>query len=301
MRVFTPWSERVNAQGKGVLTIDARFGTGITNPVNFYDRLVSDVVQMAWGTTGSIAGKFPLSQVVTLPFLVGDGETGSIAYWRLYKTGLLDAEFNDVHLIMVNAYPQYGVHLTKIPSKPLQDLKGQRLIVTQKSFGDVTEALGGAPLSVSLADVYSALQRGTAEGTITQWTTFQPYKMAEVVNYHVDGNLGSAAGAFMISKKRYDALPADARKVLDANSGATESRNLGKFWDTVANEAREDTRKMPGHRIEKLAPDVEERWTRVTKPLVEEWAQKTAGGEKVLASFRQFVAEAEAGKAKAGN
>jgi len=104
----------------------------------------------------------------------------------------------------------------------------------------------------------------------------------------------------MISKKRYDALPADARKVLDDNSGETESRNLGRFWDTVADEAREGTRKMLGHKIEKLAPDVEERWTRVTKPLVEEWAQKTPGGEKVLAAFRQFVAEADLGKAKAG-
>jgi TRAP-type C4-dicarboxylate transport system substrate-binding protein len=292
VRVFAPWAERVNAQGKGVVHIDARFGTGITNPVNYYDRLTSDVVQMAWGTTGSVAGKFPLSQVVTLPFLVGDGEAGSVAYWRLFKTGLLDAEFADVHMVMLNAYPPYGVHMTKVPAKPMTDLKGMRMIVTQKIFGDITEALGGAPISVSLADMYSALQRGTAEGMITQWTTFQPFKLAEVVNYHIDGNMGSAAGAFMVNKKRWDALPADAKKIVDANSGEGESRALGKFWDVVAAEGRDSTRALPGHKIDTLAPEVEARWNAVTRPLVDEWAQKTPGGAKVLETFRQLLAEA---------
>src|SRR5262249_40357106 len=124
-------------------------------------------------------------------------------------------------------------------------------------------------------------------------TGFQPYKFAEVVNYHVDGKLGSGTGAFIITKKRYDALPDDARKILDDNSGEAESRRLGKFWDGVADEAREETRKLPGHKIDKLAPDVEARWTKITKPMVDEWAQKTIGGEKVLATFRQLVAQAK--------
>ena len=293
VRVFKPWSERVNAQGKGVVQIDARFGTGITNSVNFYDRMLADVVQMAWGTTGSIAGKFNLSQVVTLPFLVGTGEIGSIAYWRLFASGLLDAEFADVHVIMLNAYPQYGVHFAKIPAKPIVDLKGMRMIVTQKSFGDVTEALGGAPIAVPISDIYTSLQRGVAEGTITQWTVFQPFKLIDVLNYHVDGKLGSAAGAFMMNRKRWDALPDAAKKVLDANSGEGESRALGKFWDTVASEMREQVRGTPGHKIDRLSPAVEADWDRRTQPLVAEWARTTPGGDKVLAAFRRYVAAAE--------
>jgi TRAP-type C4-dicarboxylate transport system substrate-binding protein len=298
VRVFAPWSERVNAAGKGVVQIDPRFGTGITTAVNFYDRMLADVVQMVWGTTGSVAGKFNLSQVVTLPFLVGTGEIGSIAYWRLFKSGLLDAEFADTHVIMLNAYPQYGAHFAKIPSKPVTDLKGMRMIVTQKSFGDVTEALGGAPLAVPISDIYTSLQRGVAEGTITQWTVFQPFKLIDVLNYHMDGNLGSAAGAFIMNKKRWDALSADAKKILDAHSGEIESRDLGKFWDTVADEMREQVRGTPGHKIDRLAPDVEAKWNAATKPLVEQWVKETPGGDKVLAAFRGYVAEAEKGTVK---
>ena len=293
VHVFTPWTERVNAQGKGVIHIDARFGTGITNAVNYYDRLMADVVQMVWGTTGAVAGKFNLSQVVTLPFLVGDAEIGSIAFWRLYKAGLLDAEYADTRAIMLNAYPQYGVHFAKIPSKPITDLKGMRIIVTQRSFGEVTEALGGAPLAVPISDIYTSLQRGVAEGVITQWTVYQPYKLIDVLNYHLEGKLGSAAGAFLISKKRWDALPADAQKILDANSGEGESRAQGKFWDDIADEMRVQVRGTPGHKIDTLSPEIEAKWGTLTQPLVAEWARTTPGGDKVLAAFRQYVAEAE--------
>ena len=297
-RVWKPWSDRVNEQGKGILHIDARFGTGITNPVNYYDRMLADVVQMAWGTTGSVAGKFNLSQVVTLPFLVGTGEIGSIAYWRMFAAGLLDQEFAEAYVIVLNAYPQYGAHFAKIPLKPITDLKGMRMIVTQKSFGDVTEALGGAPLAVPISDIYTSLQRGVAEGTITQWTVFQPYKLIDVLNYHMDGNLGSAAGAFMMNKKRWEGLPDAAKKVLDANSGEGESRALGKFWDTVADEMREQVRGTPGHKIDKLSPEVERQWDARTKPLVDQWVKDTPGGDKVLTAFRKYVAEAESGMVK---
>jgi TRAP-type C4-dicarboxylate transport system substrate-binding protein len=298
VHVFTPWTERVNAQGKGVIHIDARFGTGITNAVNYYDRLMADVVQMVWGTTGAIAGKFNLSQVVTLPFLVGNAELGSIAYWRLYKAGLLDTDFNDTRAIMLNAYPQYGVHFAKIPTKPISDLKGMRIVVTQKSFGEVTEALGGAPLAVPISDIYASLQRGVAEGVITQWTVYQPFKLIDVLNYAVEGRLGSAAGAFLISKKRYDALSADAKKILDANSGEGESRAQGKFWDDIADEMRQQVRRTPGHKIDTLSPAVERDWDARAKPLVDQWVKDTPGGDKVLAAFRNYVAEAESEMAK---
>ena len=299
VHVFGPWTERVNAQGKGVLQIDARFGTGITSAVNYYDRLMADVVQLVWGTTGAIAGKFNLSQVVTLPFLVGNAELGSIAFWRLYNAGQLNADYNDTRAIMLNAYPQYGVHFAKIPSKPITDLKGMRIVVTQKSFGEVTEALGGAPIALPISDIYTSLQRGVAEGVITQWTVYQPYKLIDVLNYAVEGRLGSAGGAFLISKKRYDALSADAKKVLDANSGERESRAQGKFWDDIANEMRVQVRGTSGHKIDTLPPEVDRQWSARVQPLVDQWVKDTPGGDKVLAAFRTYVAEAESEVAKA--
>jgi TRAP-type C4-dicarboxylate transport system substrate-binding protein len=82
-----PWADRVNAQGKGVVQIVVRDGSEIANQQNIYDRVMSDVVQIGRGTQSFIGGKFPLTEVVALPFVVENGESGSVAFWRLYKSG----------------------------------------------------------------------------------------------------------------------------------------------------------------------------------------------------------------------
>jgi TRAP-type transport system periplasmic protein len=48
-RVMHPWAERINQQGKGVVRIDVRDGPTMANHLNYYQRVMDDVVQIAWG------------------------------------------------------------------------------------------------------------------------------------------------------------------------------------------------------------------------------------------------------------
>ena len=98
-----PWAERVNAQGKGVLHIDYREGMALATTANSYDRVMSDAVQISFMLPAYVAGKFPRSQVVTLPFVAADdAEMGSVALWRLYKDGTLAAEYDQLHPLMIS-------------------------------------------------------------------------------------------------------------------------------------------------------------------------------------------------------
>src|SRR5690348_17277639 len=60
VRVLHPWAERINAQGKGVVRIDVRDGPTIANHLNYYQRVLDDVIQIGWGLPAYVAGKFPL-------------------------------------------------------------------------------------------------------------------------------------------------------------------------------------------------------------------------------------------------
>jgi hypothetical protein len=53
----------VNETGKGIVAIDVRGGFALANSLNFYDRLLSDVIQITFGSPNYLAGKFQLSQV----------------------------------------------------------------------------------------------------------------------------------------------------------------------------------------------------------------------------------------------
>jgi TRAP-type transport system periplasmic protein len=93
---FGAWAKRVTDASQGTGVVEIREGGTLANFQNVYERVLDDVVQIGFGQQALIAGKFPLTEVVVLPFIVKDNTIGSVALWRLYKTGLLDKEYDQV-------------------------------------------------------------------------------------------------------------------------------------------------------------------------------------------------------------
>jgi TRAP-type C4-dicarboxylate transport system substrate-binding protein len=293
-RVMHPWAERINQQGKGVVRIDVRDGPTIANHLNYYQRVMDDVVQIAWGLPVYVAGKFVLTNVTTLPFLVDKAEDASVALWRMHQAGLLDSEYNEVVPLYLISFPQVGVHLAKAP-RGLESLEGLKLAVGNKAGADILTRLGGTPISLPLTDYYEGIQRGTVEGSLSQWTQFQPFKLGEVTNYHIDTQLGAAAGMVFMSKKKWATLPDPVKKILMDNSGEKQSRAYGAFWDTVNEEGRASVRGKAGHTIVNLSAEQQAKWRAAVQPVTDAWAKGTPGGQKILDAFQSEIKKAQAG------
>ncbi|WFE74660.1 hypothetical protein [Roseinatronobacter sp. S2] len=169
--IFNDWAARINEDGAGVVEIDVRHGFTMASPANFYDRVKDGVVPITWGIMTTIGGRFPLTGMVELPLLSDDAETASVAFWRLYAEGHLDAEYHDIVPLFLTAFPQSGVHLSA-PLASLDDLAGARVIAGSQTNSQVIQALGGLPQSINPADAYEAIQRGTADGRFVPWTAF---------------------------------------------------------------------------------------------------------------------------------
>ena len=292
-QVLHPWAARMNEQGKGVLKIDVRDGLSLANHTNFYDRALNDVVQLTWGIQSQVAGKFVRSPVVTLPIDAGT-EDASVAYWRLYKTGLLDAEYDEIQPLMLVALSQSTLH-TRKPLATLDTLQGLKIAMNSKMVGDVVARLGGSPITIPLTDFYEALNRGAIDGTGIGWTAVETYKMNEVATYHVDTPLGGTIGVVFMEKKRYAGLPEAARKVIDANAGEKETRIFGAYWDRYANEVRQRMKADPRHQVITLDAAQRAKWQERMAPLVDEWVKATPDGARVLATWREIVAKVKAG------
>ena len=294
VRMFHPWADHINEVGKGVLHLDVRDGMSIVNPTNFYDRVQNDVVQVAWGSLGNLTGTFPHAEFSMLPFQAEKSADASVAFWRLYKSGVLDPDFKDVVPLMMTVYPQADVHLAK-PPKSIDTLQGLRLMVVAKVSAQSIAALGGSPNSLSLPDLYAGLQHGAVDGAVVAWTAFQPYKLAEVTSYHYEMRLGASTGMVFMTKKRYDALPPEARKILDDNSGESVSHTLGLAWDEVADEARKGAAADPKQQV--VYPDAAAlaKWQQITAPVSADWVKNTPGGDKVLTAFHSYLDQVKAG------
>lgn len=290
-----PWAERVNAQGKGVLHIDYREGMALATTANSYDRVMSDAVQISFMLPAYVAGKFPRSQVVTLPFVApDDAEVGSVALWRLYKDGTLAAEYDQLHPLMISQISQSTIHTAKPLASPIA-LDGLKLLVTSKTLSDTIARFGAAPLSLPIDQLYESISRRIVSGAVVGWATFQPFKMIDVTSYHVDAALGSSVAVIFMTKSKYQSLPAEARRILDANSGEAASRAYGRFWDTVANRAREQIKKTAGQQLVPLTSQQKALWRQKAAPVAADWVKSTPNGRKVLDLFTITLAAVQAG------
>ena len=132
VRVHHPWAEKINKEANGVFRIEVFDGAALANQGNIYNQVVSNVVQIGWGLP-SLAGKFPLLQVAALPYVsTTDSEVASTALWRLYKTGLLDQEFDQIVPLKLIVFPQSGLQFRKRPPS-LDNFDGLKLIAGTRS------------------------------------------------------------------------------------------------------------------------------------------------------------------------
>jgi TRAP-type C4-dicarboxylate transport system substrate-binding protein len=295
-KVFTPWAEHINAVGKGVVQLDVRNGMALASNANVYDRVDGDVMQVAVGIPGLVGGKFPLTEVVGLPFVADDAESGSVAYWRLYKTGLLDTEYKDIVPLALSMYLPQGVHLAKAPAAALDDLKGVRLRVVTKLSGEVISRLGGTPMVIEPSDTYSAVQRGTVDGVVMSWAGLGQLNLLDVTFYHVETPLGTGATMVFMARKKYDSLSPAAKKLLDDNSGEGFSRVFGANFDKESREQRASIVASGKHTIVSLSPAQDARWRQSIEPVIDSWTASHPGGEKLLATYRALLADAKAGR-----
>ena len=158
-QVWHPWADRVNEAGKGVVRIDVRDGFTLASSTNYYDRLQSNVMQISFGSLNYLAGKFQLSQVMALPFLMNSAQQESDVFWRLYKSGLLDSEFDQLVPLFFYAFPQQAMNLVKTPTKPLEDL-GNLKIIASGQIGEQPLQLRPRPDATGLFRVDLANARG---------------------------------------------------------------------------------------------------------------------------------------------
>jgi TRAP-type C4-dicarboxylate transport system substrate-binding protein len=289
-KFFGPWSERVNQASNGAITLELRHGRTLATHENVLDRVMNDVIQIGWVLHGQASGRFPRASVGSLPFIAETAEESSVALWRLYKTGLLDAEYQDVVPFLFHLQPQSQIHMVREPQS-LDNFRGLKFGASTRVPLEVAERLGATPISVQPGNFYELLQRHTADGIVTAWAGNSIFKYSEVTSYHIEVSLGAATGMIFMSKAKFDSLPAAGRKALMENSGEPLSRAMGRHLDVLQNAQRELVSNMKGHTIVKLTAEQDSGWRKVVEPIIAEWAAKNPGGEQILDSYRRLVAQ----------
>ena len=298
VRGVDPWFHKVEQDSDGVVEWKIFAGGSVGTFKNIYDRLLNGVVDTCYGLFGELAGQFPKSDVVTLPFETRSSYEAGLALYRLYSSGVTADEFDKVKVVGFGRYP-YAVMHSRKPINGLADLKGLKMSAFSRISGQVIENLGGVPVTMPVSDVYQSLQRGLIDLTITAWVAVETYKYFEITKYNMEAPISSNHAFMFMNKAAYAKLSGKAKAAMDRNMGEVFTKGLGRAMDGVEDAARAKFSAMPDQ-VVKQVPDAElAQWKARVQPTIDEWVKNTPDGARVLAAYRREVAKIQAEEKRA--
>ncbi|WP_137176438.1 TRAP transporter substrate-binding protein [Roseomonas sp. AR75] len=289
------WAERVGQQSQGRIKVEMYPAMQLGGqPRDLPQQLEDGVVDMIWTVPGFTPGRFMGTEGIEMPFMnTGKSATMSPAAYEYAAKNLASTEYRGIKIIAIHATDRALVHTSRKPIRVQEDFRGLRLRVAGRFIGEAVTALGATPVGIPLGGVYEATARNQVDGFLINWAITHPFRLYEVAKYHTEpAGTGLFQGLLLtlMSMQSYNRLPTELRAVIDANSGAELSRQLGEIWDTQTQQAIDATRAAGGEIIE-IGPEEKARWRNAVAPAYEAWiAEMNRRGRNGRALFDEMMA-----------
>lgn len=271
------WCKAIETRTKGRVKINYHPMGTLVPPAQTFDAVAKGVVDIGWASLGYNLGKYPLSEVLDLPLGIRsalEGAQMANAYFAKFKPKELD----DVHILWSSPSPP-AYYQTKKPVKTLEDMKGLKVRCSGGGGVAVVKALGGVPVALQVADTYDAISKGIVGGALFASEALESFKWKDVAKYTTI-NVRSAIntnGIVAMNKKKYQALPADIKKIFDEES-RNAIENVARVWDEMDRSTVANAKKQ-GHTFIELSKDEEEKWFQKVRPLFDQYVkEKSAKG-----------------------
>jgi TRAP-type mannitol/chloroaromatic compound transport system substrate-binding protein len=219
-QLFEGFAKRVDALSGGRLKIQALPVNSVVAPPEALDAVGAGVLDGQNGGPAYYTGKDAAFALIGDPQGAFDNPY-QMQMWMEYGGGKQLAR---------ELYAQYGVYyvggvwygvesiVSKRPLRSLADFKGLKIRAPQGMNGEIFSLLGAAPVQLPGSEVYTALERGVVDAS--DWGTLS---MNEDLGYHklarypsFPGFHSMPSGEISISMKRWEALPADLKAVIEA-------------------------------------------------------------------------------------
>jgi TRAP-type C4-dicarboxylate transport system substrate-binding protein len=298
-KAITPWIEKVEKESGGRIKIQhfpvMQLGG---KPPELFDQAKDGVVDVVWTVLGYTPGRFPKAEVFELPFSSGKAEPGSRAFQEYVEKNAQD-EFKDVKLIAVHIHGP-GLFHSKDPITKLDDLKSMKVRGGSRIINIMLEQLGATPVGLPVPAIGEALSNGVISAATIPWEVVPALKIQQIVKNHTtfsgDKGLYTQTFAVVMNKAAYDKLPADLKKVIDANSGTETAALFGRAID-AGDEVGLDVVKKAGNTIITLDEAETARWKKSAAGTRDAWYKEVAGkgidGPKLAAEAEALIAKSE--------
>jgi TRAP-type C4-dicarboxylate transport system substrate-binding protein len=292
-KAIEPWAKKVEKESGGRIKVQLFPSMQLGGrPPELFDQAKDGVVDLVWTVLGYTPGRFPKTEAFELPFTTGLAEPASKAFQEYVQKNAMD-EFKDVKLIGVHVHGP-GLFHSLSPITKLEDLKGMKVRGGSRVINIMLEQLGATPVGMPVPAVGEALSKGVITATTIPWEVVPALKVQQIAKNSTgfSGAKGLYTQTFAVAmnKAAYDKLPADLKKVIDANSGMVAAAMFGRAMDE-GDKAGLAIAQKAGNNIVTLSPEETARWQRTAAGTRAIWYKEV--GEKGI-DGPKLAAEAEA-------
>jgi len=287
-RAVKYFADELSKRSGGKLKVKGFGDASLGSDIQMQNALIGGAQEMMVGSTATLVGIVKDFGVYDLPFLFNNEKEADAVLDGPFGEKLLKS-LNDKGLVGLVYWENGFRNLTnsKRPITKLEDMGGIKLRVMQNPvYIDMFNRFGANAVPLAFSELFTAMETGTVDGQENPVTTIQSSKFYEVQKYLTISRHVYSPWIMLASKRWYDGLSADEKKIL--NEAAVASRDFERKDSREASAQSIAYLKEKGMQINELSPAELERMREMVKPAFDKYAAD--GGAEVLKDLQGAIA-----------
>ncbi|GEM_PF-843699 len=211
------WMNEVEKRTNGRVKFERYWSSTLAPATALLGSLTSGVADVTVLQAGNEPASMPLAYFGYLPNMYVDPWPAAKAAADLYKqVPELNAELTKAKARFMFGFAAsiQGVMTTKVPIKTLNDMKGLKIRTIGEAAKLVT-ALGGTAVNITTAEVFTALERGTVDGTVAGPSAALTGGYDGIIKYYYPLPLLGTVLVGAIGESAWNRLPADIQQIIE--------------------------------------------------------------------------------------
>jgi len=276
------FAEIVQAKSGGKIKVNLFPGGVLGGDAAVVSAIQGGTIEMASMNSGILASQVKDFEVYDFPFMfasskeadaVVDGPFGKKMHAKLEPKGLVGLTYWELGFRQITN--------SKRAINKVEDAEGLKLRVIPNAINvDWVKALGANPTPLAFPEVYAALEQKAIDGQENPLTVIAANKFFEVQKYATLTNHQYNPQSVLISKKFWDTLSADEKKII--SDAAVESTAYQRQQARAQAGTALDTVKKGGMQVNELAPAELAKFREKMKPVVDKHGAAIAETVKEL-------------------
>ncbi|MCE8021960.1 TRAP transporter substrate-binding protein DctP [Halomonas sp. MCCC 1A11036] len=228
-----PWMECVREASEGDVDFSYYPSGQLSSTPELFRALQSRVADVTIIPIGYVSDELPLNGVSMLPGLGSSSKEIVAAYSEAVRDGVLADEFTaqDIMPLFVSVYPPYQMVSMRDKIESADDFRGKVVRSAGGAMNLAISELGASPAEIPIGDTYVALERGTADGTISGFASIKPFSLDEIMSsMSRNGEFGTFSNVFAMRLDDFDALSDELQQVF-LDCGERVQEDMANYLD----------------------------------------------------------------------